>query len=260
MQARGSAWILLRGWGRESGHWGEFPLSLADALHTQVLCLDLPGVGARNNEASPLTIQRQVDAVRNAITALRANGTPGLKLYLLAISFGSMVATDWAQRFPEELSGLVMINPSFKGLSPWYCRLRPQAIPFIIRAVFEDDPVKSELRVLSRVSNSPALYLKTATLWARIRKTRPVSKLNFFRQLLAASLAKLPLQPAFRVPTLILGSQADRLVNSSRCSSDAAQALKAELKFHPTAGHDLPLDDPEWLVGELVAWLQKHLT
>jgi pimeloyl-[acyl-carrier protein] methyl ester esterase len=168
-----------------------------------------------------------------------------------------MVATNWAQRFPKEISGLVIINPSFKGLSPWYCRIRPGAIPSILRAVFEPDLVKSETDVLSQVSNAPALYSKTSAQWAEIRKSRPVSRLNFFRQAVAASLAKVSSKKGMQVPSLILSSENDRLVNSPRCSKDAALALNAGLKFHPTAGHDLPLDDPEWIIVQLRGWLER---
>ena len=232
---------------------------LADALGStsSVNCIDLPGAGSRRDEESPVTIQGQVDSVRNSLPFLRLSGAPGQKFHLLAISFGSMVATHWAQHFPEEIAGLVIINPSFRGLSPWYDRLRPLAILHIAKAVLQTDPVKSEAIVLGQVSNSPALYAETSKAWGQIRKVRPVSKLNFLRQLVAASLVKVSARKGLSVPAFVLGSQADRLVNSSRCSQDAAKALNAKLVFHPSAGHDLPLDDPNWLIEQIQNWSKK---
>jgi hypothetical protein len=29
------------------------------------------------------------------------------------------------------------------------------------------------------------------------------------------------------------------------------------LREHPTAGHDLPLDDPDWVIGEIAQWLPR---
>ena len=43
----------------------------------------------------------------------------------------------------------------------------------------------------------------------------------------------------------------DRLV-SPRCSQRLAAAWKVPLALHPSAGHDLPLDDPDWLLAQLV--------
>jgi predicted alpha/beta hydrolase family esterase len=72
---------------------------------------------------------------------------------------------------------------------------------------------------------------------------------NTLRQLAAAG--------AFRIgkfkptlPILILASTKDRMVNV-KCSRTIAKAWKAEIIEHPTAGHDLSADDPEWIVTKL---------
>lgn len=55
---------------------------------------------------------------------------------------------------------------------------------------------------------------------------------------------------------LLLGSQEDRLV-SSQCSQAIAQAWGLPLQLHPWAGHDLPLDDPQWVIDAVLQWLSK---
>jgi alpha-beta hydrolase superfamily lysophospholipase len=55
------------------------------------------------------------------------------------------------------------------------------------------------------------------------------------------------------LPVLVLNGAADRLVDP-RCSRALAARWGAELHVHPHAGHDLPLDEPEWLVDRLVEW------
>jgi hypothetical protein len=42
----------------------------------------------------------------------------------------------------------------------------------------------------------------------------------------------------------------DRLAHPT-CSGRLAEALAAPLVVHPTAGHELPLDDPDWLLAQL---------
>jgi hypothetical protein len=52
------------------------------------------------------------------------------------------------------------------------------------------------------------------------------------------------------MPALVLASRGDRLTDW-RCSRDLAQAGDWPLKVHLKAGHDLPLDDPQWLIAQI---------
>ena len=76
---------------------------------------------------------------------------------------------------------------------------------------------------------------------------------NGLRQLLAAARYRAsPVAPGAR--TLLLGSQHDQLV-SSACSRAIAKAWGLPLHVHPSAGHDLPLDDPQWVIDEVLRWV-----
>jgi len=50
-----------------------------------------------------------------------------------------------------------------------------------------------------------------------------------------------------------LNGARDRLVDA-RCSERLAQAWQVELHTHPDAGHDLPLDDGEWVARQVAQW------
>ena len=58
------------------------------------------------------------------------------------------------------------------------------------------------------------------------------------------------------VPVLVLGSAKDRLVDPN-CSIQLARQANLPLKMHPDAGHDLPLDDPQWVVKSIKEWLKE---
>lgn len=90
MQA--NRWLLLRGLGREAGHWDGFPDKLK-ALGQEVEFLDLPGAGTEFARPSPLTIAETVEDLRRR----RASNVP---VGVIAISLGGMVALDWAARYP----------------------------------------------------------------------------------------------------------------------------------------------------------------
>ncbi|MBL8992535.1 MAG: hypothetical protein JNM63_04295 [Spirochaetia bacterium] len=61
---------------------------------------------------------------------------------------------------------------------------------------------------------------------------------------------------ASSVPTLLVKSAHDRLINS-KCSERLSKSLGFPIAVHPTAGHDLALDDPEWLIEKILAWDEK---
>ena len=121
MNATGAPWVLLRGLTREARHWGDFPAQLAAAVARPVITLDLPGNGQFNSLASPITVRCMTDSVRTQLQAM-GHAPP---YQLLAMSQGGMVATDWAQTWPQEVARLVLINTSMRPHSRLTERLRP---------------------------------------------------------------------------------------------------------------------------------------
>ena len=127
-----ATWVLLRGLTREGGHWGGFVGQLQSALPgARVLALDLPGNGERHLERSPVRVQAMTDALRVALAAKGARPP----CHLLALSLGAMVAIDWADRWPDEVAGAVLINTSLARFSPWPHRLRPANYPALLSTV-----------------------------------------------------------------------------------------------------------------------------
>jgi predicted alpha/beta hydrolase family esterase len=53
---------------------------------------------------------------------------------------------------------------------------------------------------------------------------------------------------------LVLASLGDGLVDPA-CSWRMAKAWGVELRLHASAGHDLPLDDPEWVARQAADWI-----
>ncbi len=246
-----STWVLLRGLTRESRHWGEFPAVLQRQLGSvQVVALDQPGNGQLNAQASPTRVGEMAEACR---MALRERGLEP-PYHLLAMSLGAMVALAWANEHPEELQGCVLINTSLRAFSPWYQRLRPRNYGRVLGMALSRDLEANERTVLAMTTRHPAVD-KTTLLaqWTSWRRERPVSRANALRQLWAAARFSTP-REAPEVPLLVLVSAADGLVDP-RCSQRLAQTWGAEVRTHPTAGHDLPLDDGAWVAREVAAWI-----
>jgi pimeloyl-ACP methyl ester carboxylesterase len=241
-------WVLLRGLTRESAHWGRFPEQLRARLPgARVLAIDLPGNGQLWQAQSPNRIVATTESCRQQLRALGV--APPYRL--LAMSLGAMIAVDWADRHPAELGGCVLINTSLRGFSPWYQRLRPASYGTLLSLLLGADPARREQQILRLTSSHPpAAMTEVVDEWTAIRNARPVSGANAFRQLLAAMRYRAPAR-APAVPLLVLVSRRDALVDA-RCSLRLAREWNAAIHEHPTAGHDLPLDDGRW-VAEQVA-------
>ena len=244
-------WILLRGLTREARHWGSFKNQFGKRLAPdKATALDLPGNGEFYQQPSPTSVNAMVDFGRGQLLA------QGVKppYSLLAMSLGGMVASDWAQRFPQEVDRLVLINTSIKPFSRMTERLRPANWPQLglLAARWADaDYAENTIHRLTCYSNSQCA--EDMALWRQIRKTAPVSSANALRQLLAAARFS-SASAAPRCQVLVLSSGADRLVNPV-CSTQLAQAWQAEHHSHPWAGHDLPHDDAPWVCARVAGWL-----
>ena len=244
-------WILLRGLSRETAHWGGFADDFRQALPAgQVLALDLPGNGEFLQRASLLSVGSTVDFCR-AELAGRGIAPP---YFVLAMSLGAMVAADWACRYPQDIAGCVLVNTSFRAFSPFYRRLRPGNYRALLRlALAGGAPGDIEAAVLRLTSHRTAGLDSTLATWIDTRLRRPVTAANALRQLLSAARYRARLEPP-ESPLLVLCSRLDGLVHPD-CSRAIAARWRCPLAVHPWAGHDLPLDDPQWVIGQVRHWL-----
>lgn len=248
-----SAWILLRGLTREARHWADLPDRLrASGLDDEIVCPDLPGSGQWVGERAPMRIAATTDFVR---ARLAAHG-PAPPYRIVALSFGAMVALDWAQRFPSEIERLVLINTSIRRDNGPFERLRPSAWPRVLRAVWcWDQGARCDAEAAIHALTCRRVDTREADLaaWTAIYAHAPPTRANAWRQLAAAARFEGP-PSAPGCPLLLLVSRADALVHPA-CSAKLAARWGATLIEHPWAGHDLPHDDPAWLADTIVAWL-----
>lgn len=248
-----SSWIFLRGLIRESRHWGDFPSAFQRRFpDAQIFTPDLPGNGVLNGMPSLSTIDAMVDHCRTWLAA-REHGLP---LYLLGLSMGGMLAVRWAQRYPAELAGCVLINSSLGNFSPFYHRLQWRSYAALLRILMSrHDAEAGERLVWEMTSSRSPVEPRLLRQWIACRRERPVSVVNAIRQIIAASRCRAG-GHAPQIPLLVLASLNDRLV-SPKCSKRIAQAWNAALRMHADAGHDLALDDGEWIAESVGDWVEE---
>lgn len=245
-----SSWILLRGLTRESRHWGHFPELLAGQVAAaRVVAPDLPGNGALCAQTSPLRVEAMAESVRCQLIA-QGIAPP---YHVIAMSLGAMVAVAWAQRHPQEIRGAVLINTSLRPFNPVRQRLRPEnyrrLLGLALSRASDSAWERTILELTSRQHRDDDALLAN---WLAYRREYPVAVGNALRQLLAALRYRAPLARP-RPPLLILSSRHDALVDSA-CSRQLAHQWDLPHAEHPTAGHDLPLDDGAWVAQQVSRW------
>jgi len=248
--------MLLRGLSRQQAHWGCFPKQLASALlaegvASEFVFEDLPGFGARFQEPSPASIEDIADLLAPSLEQISG------QVQLLGLSMGGMLALELAHRYPEKCQSLVMINSSVRPVARFYQRLQPGAYPAFLKAWFHPLKYSSERQILSISTEKYQQDEALLDTWLGYRKSHPPSRVAALKQMLAAAHYQAPSQkPINRV--LLIASRKDRIA-SYRCTEQLADYWGLSPLIHATAGHDLPLDEPEWLVERLVNWYVENL-
>ncbi|WP_163134944.1 alpha/beta fold hydrolase [Agarivorans sp. Alg241-V36] len=244
--------VLIRGLVREQRHWGDFSKLLQQAFPERlILSFDTPGNGLLCHLTSADTIADMRQSLRIQLKLTNANID---SVDIVAISLGGMLAVDWATHFSLEVNSLVLINSSNAQFSPFYKRLNWRIYPYLLSAVCSSSSSDRQSKILRLTSNFPLKHQPVLDFWLKWAEQCPVSLKNAYLQLKAAAAFKAANKP--KQALLVLNSRRDKLVDAS-CSTDLARHWQADLKQHPTAGHDLPLDAPRWTVRQIQRWLSE---
>lgn len=246
-----TTWVLLRGLMRESRHWGEFPVLFQNDMNEQhVVALDFPGNGSLHAQTSASSVAEMVSHARSRLQ--QCGYTPPYSL--LALSLGAMVAVAWSERYPDELEKMVLINTSLAPYNHFYHRLRPKNYPALTLLLFGSIAQRESLILKLTSTLSHTENLRTILeQWIAYAKECPVTRANILRQLKAAFIYRAATTTP-KIPVLLLVGQQDKLVNA-KCSLKLAQIWGCPIRLHPTAGHDLPLDEGVWVMQQVREWL-----
>jgi pimeloyl-ACP methyl ester carboxylesterase len=240
-------WLFIRGLSREARHWLPLPERFErEVPGAQVHMLDLPGAGTEWRRSTPLSVGAGMRDVRRRWLSLR-DSHPGAWA-ILGISLGGMVALRWAGEYPGDFERAVVINTSAADLSPPWKRMRLGVLPGVTRALGTTDPVGREREILRATTRLFSDHDALAERWAGYHREQPMTRLNVVRQLAAAARFRSPAR--IDVPLLVLAAAHDPLARSD-CGRRIADRYRARFRLHPTAGHDLPLDDPGWVTARV---------
>jgi alpha-beta hydrolase superfamily lysophospholipase len=243
--AKNENWLLLRGLVRGQGHWGSFLKDFQERFpHADIECLDLSGNGLENQKTSPLMIHEYMRDIRSRCRFVKEKKP----FNVLALSLGAMIAVDWMHAFPHEIQKSFLVCTSSAGHSKFYERFQAKNLLVGFPILTAKTPEKWEEIVLKMIVNDPERARAEMPALVEFTRKYPVSKENVLRQLVAAARYRFPKRAPGDVT--LIGTYGDRLV-SPECTLQLAKAWGLEAIMHSTAGHDIPLDDPHWLLQQL---------
>ena len=252
--------LLLRGLLREKRHWGRFGEMLrASFPQREIIALNIAGNGSRYLEQSPTSVSEMVDDLKSQLESYLPPSDSGAQasfgdqgVDIIAISMGGMIALEWMRKYPDDVHSSILINSSLSNYSPFYRRLKWQQYFNILRFFFVSEHKRELLIFEMTTRQSPRSIIQRWTDW---HKANPVSVTNALRQLYAASCYKFDAAP--NATTLLIACQNDALVDIS-CSKALAKQWHLPMMVHPESGHDLPSDDPKWLLEKVTMFYQRQ--
>jgi pimeloyl-ACP methyl ester carboxylesterase len=243
--------FLILGIARESDNWRHPVQQLQATLPDyEIIALDNAGMGVYHKMKTPFFINSNLDFLKKQFDLLK-----GEENYLLGWSMGGMIVAAWNKRYPNDMKGILLMTTSFGAFQmPWY-RLRIEILLPITIAIFSQG-AKREQRLFNGICRNETNREMLTAEWLKAQQERPVSPLNILRQL-HACIYFLGYKFKQTHPTLIIGAPQDQLVNN-KCSTAIAKRWKsAKYVEHPTVGHDVFNDAPEWVSNEIKIWLKE---
>ena len=245
---QGPNFILIHGIGASNYCWRLFTPFLTK--YFRVYSLDLPGFGM----SDPLHTDWSLDQISQVL--LDFTKTLKLKHYILCgSSMGSAIALRMAQLAPRDCAAVIAMAPAtHPKLSPplaWMGQLHPTLKPFFGKWVIRQAlrKVRSALTPITDVDIEQ--YQKPYAL-----NSKKIS--SFFYATKVLRDPRLPqLFSSLEVPTLILYGQQDQMVPQKVIDLLKQTLPQSQLRIHPSAGHHLQEDEPQWCFEQTHQFLSQ---
>jgi pimeloyl-ACP methyl ester carboxylesterase len=229
---RGPVLIFLHGSWTDSSQWLRVIEHLGEDYHCFVP--DLLGFGESERPHIHYSIQLEVECLLEYLEGLHIP-----QVYLIGHSLGGWIAASYAQKYLNQVSGLVLVAPEGvpvqgQGLSLWWRRWlvgRPSLVSGILRSLY---PLA---RFFGRHKS-----IEQALRWRQQLKNSPTAcKLLFQRRRneIQAELLQEQLE-WLKVPTLILQGERDTPDAIIRSQIYAEKIPNSHLQMIEHGGNDLP--------------------
>ncbi len=236
--ARRQTLVLINGlaeqsesWFRNLPHWRRH----FDVYLPNILVYDGPGLHARIEQGLPVSVDYLVEQLRLYLTQF-VQAPP---YHLVAASLGGKIAVEYAARYPQDVSRIVLLCPSGMGdveRLPVVEGVRRNDLKALVESVFHD-PRSADAGLLGYYQKQFANRRWRSGLLRTIRGTMD----HVVRERLAQ----------VQAPTLLVAGEDDKIVDP-RAAREAAKLLpQGQFQSIPQCGHAPQMEKP-WLINRLV--------
>jgi len=267
----GTPIVFVHGLGGSHLNWCLIGPGLVDGR--RAVALDLHGFGLTPGTRATATVQRNTGLLDRFVREV--TGTP---VILVGNSMGGLISLMQTAAAPGTVRGLVLIDPALPpprqtpdrqvagqfllyalpGLGELYVRAvmsrRPpaQAVQRVIELCFADpsraDPVMLAASIALAAERQRREHLNAAAFLDASRSLmRVVGQRHRYWDMMAS----------VRVPVLLIGGEADRLVPAASMRQAAARNPRWETVMLPGVGHTPQLEVPDDVIGTVRDWLGR---
>lgn len=245
-EGRGPAIVFLHGFLEDRSMW-EFLREAFPAFRK--IALDLPGHG----QSDSLGYLHRMEDMAEVVEALRQK-LALRKFHLVGHSMGGYVALAYAEKYPDRLRSIVLLNSSTRADSPERQASREQAIALVKSK--SDSYVRKAIPLLFRPKNRKRLASAVAACKAVALATSP--------RAIVAALAGMKERADREVllhfgvaPVLFIAARHDPIIPLSSIEAQVAESPLAEA-IYIDEGHMSHLENPAAVLAALRYWFRKH--
>lgn len=258
-QGTGEAVLLLHGYMGSHLSWRHQVDALARSFRT--VTVDWLGWGdSEKNPKLNYSLEAELDRLRRLI------GELGLKpLHLVGQDYGGLLALAYAQKHPEELLDIIILNSKAHSTfrPQWYALFKSMHLVGRIpgsRWLYRALPLAASHRLMTmkeqRLGILPKDVVEQYCGWMK-RADGSEYLASFFEDYqaepndeLARGLAQMTTE------TLILWGAKDRFLDVKIAHELASRIPKSELKIYPDAGHFVQEEAPQEVLRDMLAFLE----
>lgn len=245
-EGKGPALVFIHGFLENRGMWTDLKAKLPKSYRK--ISLDLPGHGDSENLAYVHSMEELAEVVMALLKRLSLR-----KVMLCGHSMGGYVALAFAEKYPDYLRALILMNSNSRADSDEKKLNRDRAI-----ALVKQDPqayIKTAIPLLFSPANRQILKSAIATVRKEAMKTSPQGvvaalegmKIRLDRE---AILAFAP------YPVLYIASRLDPVLDFKMLEEQFEHPSVSSLVLEQ--GHMSHIEEPELLRQGIVDFLRKH--
>jgi acylglycerol lipase len=241
---------------------GQYFALIADILTPRGACVfvaDYRGHGMSEGKRGDFpSFQTLLDDCHEVVRAVKAK-LPGVPVIILGESMGGAMAVNYAAKFPEDTSGLVLFSPAllFRKTIPW-----PQ---ILYMPYYLGNALVAPGRPIIKMTGQEHLGIKNP-IHVEFDRTDPyhlkyISTRYFFQLNKYMSIGLKNCPQRIKAPTLIFQGEADPGIDPAGAKQflEKLAATDKEIVIYPKGLHVL-LTDPDChdIAERLGAWFDKH--